>query len=182
MPETDIARVGKVRLRSGTKVSRSVILRSGKTENVHVKSLIPVHAFLTHEVVTVDHSRLLSKSFGDEIRLPEVGNPSGGLYSLERSPLMDAAGRRLAHYVDCMIVYPIVLPFAVAFYGAIGYVVYWVLRLGLAAWNGMSGLVASSRFLQVLLALGILAFGIVTVGFLLAVGWRLSGRLFGRKQ
>ena len=178
MAETDIARTGKVRLRNGAKVSPSIILRAGKSEKVDVKGLIPLHAFFTHEEVTVDHSKILERSFGDTIYLREAGHPSEKPYRLERSPLVEAAGRRLAHYVDSVFVFPIVM----ALIAGLFYLIYWVIVLAEAAWNSVAGFVNSSIALQVLLALGILVVSIVAVGFLLAVGWRLSGRLFGSKR
>ena len=185
-PETNIARIGKVRLRNGVKASRTIILKPGKHEKLSVKSFIPGHAALTSEDVVISHTVLLTKSFGDVIQVDRGPEAVADLYRLEPPHLIFAAGRRLAHYIEVLIFNPIffILGLILTVFIVGGFIRFLaaVVRGGRSAWGAIAERASLSPVPDVLLAIVILGAIVVAVGFLLAIGWRLSSRLFGRKK
>lgn len=173
--------VGKLRLREGSRVSKSIIIRPGKVEKVTVKSAIPIVGAFSSAEVEVKHSDLVDKEFGAPFHLRDSITNRIVTFTLEPSPLLDAARRRLSHYVDNAF-------FAVLGLGLFGLGI-WVFALFIEyiwiplyrALRGTAGTVAdgvlSSRFASALVGLALLAVSVVAIGFLLAIGWRLADKV-----
>lgn len=179
-----IGQTDKVRLRSGSRVSRSIILRPNRSAMVVVKTAVPVVSLLSSLEVVVNHADLIGKEWGASIRLQDQTTQEWHDFVLERSPPMEAAASRVSHYVDMLFTFALGLGVLVGLGILLGYVMDYV---GIPLLRGVSGVasdistsVANSRLLSVLLAIGLLAAIVVLVGFLLAIGWRIAGRVFKR--
>lgn len=177
-----ISQTDKVRLRSGSRVSRSIILRPNRSEKVDVKTAVPVVSLLSSIEVDVNHAELIGKEWGASIRLQDRTTKEWHVFILEKSPLFEAAGRRISHYVDMLFAFILGLGLLIGLMFLFGYFMDYVglplLRGASGVASGISAGVANSRLLSALLAIGLLAAVVVLVGFLLAIGWKVAGRIF----
>ncbi len=177
-----ISQKDKVRLRSGKHVSRSIILRPNRTEKIEAKTAVPIASFFTSISVKVSHAELVGKEWGTSLRLQDQTTKQWHAFIVEKSPLLNAAGRRLSHYVDMVFSFILGLGLLIGFMFLFGYFMDYI---GIPVFRGLRNVlggvgssVADSRLLSTLLAIAVVAVVVTLVGFLLAIGWRLAGRVF----
>ncbi len=173
----------KVRLRSGAHVSRSIIVRPERMspEKIEVKTAVPIASFFSGFDVDVVHAELVGREYGTSLRLQDRVTKQWHVVTLEKSPLLDAVGRRLSHYVDKLFAAILGLALLVGLIFLFGYFMDYVgipIIRGLSgAASGISTGVANSRLLSTLLAIALIAVIVIVVGFLLAIGWKVAGRV-----
>ncbi len=175
----------KVRLRSGAHVSRSIIVRPKRTEKIEAKTAVPIASFFSSIDVKVVHAELVGREYGTSLRLQDRTTKQWHVFTLEKSPLLDAAGRRLSHYVDAVFAFVLGLGILFGLLFLFGYFMDYigipVFRALRSVAGGVGSSVANSRLLGALLAIALVAVVVTTVGFFLALGWRIAGRVFKSK-
>ncbi len=180
-----IGKRDKVRLRSGSHVSRSIIVRPNRTEKIQAKTAVPIAALFSTIDIKVVHADLVGREYGTSLRLQDRTTKQWHVFILEKSPLLDAAGRRLSHYVDAAFGFVFGIGILIVLLLLFGYFMDYV---GIPVIRGLGNVagsvgssVADSRLLGALLAVALVAVVVTTVGFFLALGWRIAGRVFKSK-
>lgn len=176
-----ITNVSKVRLREGSRVSKSIMIRPGKVEKLTVKVGIPIVGWWSAVEVEVNHSDLVGKEFGASFQLRDPAMNRMTTFTLERSPLLDAALRRLSHYVDTAFEFVTGLSLLVFGFWIFGmfikYVWIPIYRALRVLVGNVSAGVLSSRSASVLVGVALFAVAVVGIGFLLAIGWKLADKV-----